>query len=311
MKLLFLRAMTQGRSFSFTSVGVTGAGQESWTVVGLQSFTRYIFVLQAFNAKGPGPLSTEVFATTLEDVPEAPPEEVSCVALTSTRVQVSWSPPPPALTNGRITTYTLTYTPMDDHTGLPAGESRIVTGQSATVGDLERYTNYSVTVAASTSAGVGVASQPINCATEEDVPQAPAGIKVVVGGGESVMVAWAPPQRSHGTITKYVLYVRAPPDRHATRRILPPQTRWLEVTELKTGHRYEMWVSAATRVGEGPHSAVVSATPSLTVGAGVYSVGGEVRVPQGTDVLLDCLHVGTPSPLITWRRSNAPVTGVP
>ncbi|KAK8719033.1 hypothetical protein OTU49_014287, partial [Cherax quadricarinatus] len=146
---------------------------------------------------GPGPLSTEVFATTLEDVPEAAPEGVTCVALTSTRVQVTWSPPPPALTHGRITTYTLTYTPMDDHTGLPAGESRVVTGQNTIVGDLERYTNYSVSVAASTRAGLGVASHPVNCATEEDVPQAPAGIKAVVSGAESVVVAWSPPQRSH------------------------------------------------------------------------------------------------------------------
>ncbi|XP_071527560.1 cell adhesion molecule Dscam2-like isoform X6 [Panulirus ornatus] len=303
-------AMSSGRSFSFDTVGVTGAEKETWTVGGLERFTRYIFVLQAFNAKGPGPLSTEVTATTLEDVPEAPPQDVSCVALTSTRLEVSWTPPPPALTHGRITTYTLTYTPMDDHTGLPAGESRIVNGQSATVGDLQQYTNYSVTVAAATSAGVGVASHPVNCATEEDVPQEPARIKAVVAGAQSVLVTWSAPTRARGTITKYILYIRAPPDRDTTRRILPPQTRWLEVSDLEPRRRYEFWVAAATRVGEGPASSVVSAAPSPTVGAGVYSVGGEVRVPQGTDVVLDCPHVGQPTPTITWRRNNAPVTRV-
>ncbi|XP_042228251.1 LOW QUALITY PROTEIN: Down syndrome cell adhesion molecule-like protein Dscam2 [Homarus americanus] len=303
-------AVSTGRSFSFDTVGVMGAGEETWTVGGLDRFTRYIFVLQAYNAKGPGPLSTEVSTTTLEDVPEAPPDDVICAALTSTRIQVTWSPPPPALTHGRITTYTLTYTSMDDHTGLPAGESRIVNGQSATVGDLERFTNYSVTVAAATSAGVGVASHPVNCATEEDVPQAPARIKAVVSGPQSVMVTWSAPERPHGTITKYILYIRAPPERDSTRRILLPQTRWLEVTELKPRHRYEFWVSATTRVGEGPASPVVSATPSPTVGAGVYGVGGEVKVPQGTDVVLDCPHVGKPTPTITWRMNNAPITRV-
>lgn len=59
--------MSTGRSFSFDTVGVTGAGEETWTVGNLERFTRYIFVLQAFNGKGPGPLSTEVSATTLED----------------------------------------------------------------------------------------------------------------------------------------------------------------------------------------------------------------------------------------------------
>nr|XP_027210564.1 Down syndrome cell adhesion molecule-like protein Dscam2 [Penaeus vannamei] len=204
-----------GRSFSFDTVGVTGGGEESWTVGNLEKFTRYVFVLQAFNAKGPGPLSTEVFATTLED-------------------------------------------------GLPAGESRIVNGQSATVGDLERYSNYSVTVAAATRAGVGVSSPPVVCATEEDVPQAPRTIKVVMNGPNSVIVAWAAPQRAHGTVTKYILYRRAPPARDPIRRILPPQTLWLEVTDLASNHLYEFWVTSATRVGEGPASPVVSATPSAT-----------------------------------------------
>ncbi|KAK7069520.1 Protein sidekick-2 [Halocaridina rubra] len=111
-------ALGTGRSFSFDTVGVTGGSEESWTVGGLERYTRYIFVLQAYNAKGPGPLSSEVFASTQEDVPEAPPEEVVCVALTSTRVEVTWSPPPVHLTHGQITSYTLTYTPMDDHTGI-------------------------------------------------------------------------------------------------------------------------------------------------------------------------------------------------
>ncbi|KAG7165542.1 Down syndrome cell adhesion molecule-like protein 2-like 10, partial [Homarus americanus] len=283
-------AVSTGRSFSFDTVGVMGAGEETWTVGGLDRFTRYIFVLQAYNAKGPGPLSTEVSTTTLEDVPEAPPDDVICAALTSTRIQVTWSPPPPALTHGRITTYTLTYTSMDDHTGLPAGESRIVNGQSATVGDLERFTNYSVTVAAATSAGVGVASHPVNCATEEDVPQAPARIKAVVSGPQSVMVTWSAPERPHGTITKYILYIRAPPERDSTRRILLPQTRWLEVTELKPRHRYEFWVSATTRVGEGPASPVVSATPSPTGirRTGVTRVSGYEPQPDGGLLLRDC-----------------------
>ena len=53
-------------------------------------------------------------------------------------------------------------------TGLPAGSSRVVAGQSSSLVDLERFTNYSITVAASTKAGLGVASNSITCATEED-----------------------------------------------------------------------------------------------------------------------------------------------
>ncbi|XP_068213179.1 cell adhesion molecule Dscam2-like isoform X2 [Palaemon carinicauda] len=300
-------ALGSGRSFSFDTVGMTGGSEETWTVSNLERYSRYIFVLQAYNNKGPGPLSTEVSASTQEDVPEAPPEEVSCVALTSTRVEVSWSPPPAHLTHGVVTTYTLTYTPMDDHTGLPPGESRIVNGQSATIGDLERYTNYSITVAAATRAGIGVPSEPINCATEEDVPQAPSKIKAVVSSSKSVKVAWEAPERLHGLLTKYILYIRSPPSRDPARRILPPQTKWLEVNDLMPQNRYEFWVTASTRVGEGPPSPAVSATPSNTVGAGVFSVGGDVYIARGTDVVLTCPHVGRPKPAVTWRKDNAPI----
>lgn len=55
------------------------------------------------------------------------------------------------------------------------------------------------------------------------VPQAPVSIKAVVGGPNSIMVAWSLPKRTHGIITKYLLYMRAPPDREPVRRILPPQ----------------------------------------------------------------------------------------
>ncbi|ROT77750.1 Down syndrome cell adhesion molecule isoform, partial [Penaeus vannamei] len=296
---LFLSPVGSGRSFSFDTVGVTGGGEESWTVGNLEKFTRYVFVLQAFNAKGPGPLSTEVFATTLEDVPEAPPEDVTCCPdLDAGGGLLVAAPRPP-----RPRTHHHVHADLHAHGRPYRGRDR-----SATVGDLERYSNYSVTVAAATRAGVGVSSPPVVCATEEDVPQAPRTIKVVMNGPNSVIVAWAAPQRAHGTVTKYILYRRAPPARDPIRRILPPQTLWLEVTDLASNHLYEFWVTSATRVGEGPASPVVSATPSATVSSGIYSVGGEVRAGRGTDVVLPCQHVGRPTPTLSWRRDNAPVT---
>ena len=46
--------------------------------------------------------------------------------------------------------------------------SRVVEGPEAALGDMYRYTNYSITVAASTRAGLGTASPPIVCATDMD-----------------------------------------------------------------------------------------------------------------------------------------------
>ncbi|XP_076065783.1 cell adhesion molecule Dscam2-like isoform X4 [Oratosquilla oratoria] len=296
---------SSSKNFNFSTVGVSGTGEESWTVDGLRRFTRYTFIVQAYNDKGPGPLSSEVSASTLEDVPEAPPQDVSCVALTSTRVEISWNPPPPHLTHGLVTTYTLHYSPLDDHTGLPPSESRVVTGLSTTLGDLARHTNYSISVAASTRAGTGVPSQPLVCTTEEDVPQVPGGIKVVVSSSTSVIVAWAAPQRTHGRLVKYTLYMRDAAARDpTTRRVLSPQTTFYEVKDLSATRRYEFWVTASTTVGEGPATRTISAAPSHTVGGGVFTVGGWVRRARGADVLLPCPHVGSPAPTLTWRRDD-------
>ena len=52
--------------------------------------------------------------------------------------------------------------------GKSTGSSRVVASLSTSLNDLQRFTNYSITVAASTKAGVGVASDAVICATEED-----------------------------------------------------------------------------------------------------------------------------------------------
>jgi len=49
--------------------------------------------------------------------------------------------------------------------------SRVVEGPSAAIGDLHRYTNYSIQVAASTRAGVGSNSDRIMCPTDMDGEQ--------------------------------------------------------------------------------------------------------------------------------------------
>ena len=54
------------------------------------------------------------------------------------------------------------------HEGLPGSVSRVVEGPSTALGDLHKFTNYSVSVAASTRAGLGVASESIICSTDMD-----------------------------------------------------------------------------------------------------------------------------------------------
>ncbi|KAG0714252.1 Down syndrome cell adhesion molecule-like protein Dscam2 [Chionoecetes opilio] len=75
-----------------------------------------------------------------------------------------------------------------------------------------------------------------------------------------------------------------------------------EVENLDAHARYEMWVKASTRVGEGVSSRVVSQAPSTTVAARIKSFGQEVEVKAGAPLTLPCSVVGIPAPLVTWTH---------
>lgn len=72
------------------------------SLVDLKKYTKYSIVVQAYNALGPGPTSTEVLALTLEDVPSASPQEIRCTATTSQSLQVSWNSVPEAQVHGHL-----------------------------------------------------------------------------------------------------------------------------------------------------------------------------------------------------------------
>jgi len=78
---------------------------------------------------------------------------------------VQWGDVPAGAQNGIILRYTVTYT------SLPAGSTRTKVMSSPTnkaiLTGLNKYTNYSITVFASTSKGGGNVSEPIVVVTDE------------------------------------------------------------------------------------------------------------------------------------------------
>ncbi|CAG2054815.1 unnamed protein product, partial [Timema podura] len=232
----------------------------------LMKFTSYSIVLQAYNALGPGPATQEIVASTLEDVPSAPPSSVACTALTSQSLQVSWDPPPHAQLHGLLKGYKLLWENTQQWETSSKPETKITTGLTVVVHGLEKHNNYSIQVLAFTRVGDGVPSTPLFCMTEEDVPEAPAGIKTVVSSGTSIIVSWLPPLHSNGIITTYNLQIRilsgAGQEAKMFRRSVPPQSTSYEAEGLLKRVRYEFVVAAVTRVGEGPSSDPVSMSPS-------------------------------------------------
>ena len=98
--------------------------------------------------------------------PNAPPVNVQGHNTSSTSIWVDWETVTEADQNGIILTYTVSYT------ALPGGIPRtaVVSAPIAhvTLRGLEKYTNYSIFVFASTVKGDGNASDPIIVTTDED-----------------------------------------------------------------------------------------------------------------------------------------------
>ncbi|XP_069947115.1 cell adhesion molecule Dscam2 isoform X1 [Cherax quadricarinatus] len=296
----------EGGAYNFTTVGVDGVGVTSATLGGLRPHARYAVVLQAFNSKGAGPASPPALATTLEDKPSSPPGHVTCESVTSSSVVVTWAPPPPRHRNGVIVNYRVYYSQSSPHEGGGSG-SVVSETQRATLAGLSPWTNYSITVAAATRAGEGAPAHALLCTTDQDVPEAPARVKAVVSGPRAVVVSWAPPARPHGRISRYTVHWEPAGGRGGphSRRVEPHLTH-LTLHDLPhTTH--QVWVTASTRMGEGPTSSVAVVKPSHTVPAGVWAVGGNVTAAWKEDVSLACGAVGVPEPTLTWTHQRTPI----
>ena len=96
----------------------------------------------------------------------APPANVSGHNTSSTSIFVHWDQVPAAHQNGAILYYTVTYR------ALPSGsvQTRSVSAPAnqMTLSGLKKYTNYSITVFATTTKGAGNVSAPIFIVTDED-----------------------------------------------------------------------------------------------------------------------------------------------
>ncbi|XP_034120783.1 Down syndrome cell adhesion molecule-like protein Dscam2 isoform X7 [Drosophila guanche] len=304
-------ASSGNTAYNFTSVSGDGDGSSGELLLsGLAKFARYNVVVQAFNQVGPGPLSEPSAAQTMEDVPSRPPEDVRCAALSSQSLQVSWQPPPIYHTNGLLQGYKLVFEPIMDDI-LPSKdevESRKTTALTMVLTGLRKYTNYSIQVLAHTRMGDGSVSKALFCHSEEDVPEAPADIKVVVSSTQSLYISWLPPTEPNGVITKYSLYTRVVNGREELnneKRSLPSQQHFYESKGLHPHMEYQFWVTASTRVGEGKSSRVVSQITTNRVPARIISFGGPAVRPWRATVTLPCTAVGKPKR--EWFKSDVPL----
>lgn len=97
------------------------------------------------------------------------------------------------------------------------------------------------------------------------VPGPPAEVKLLATSPERALVTWMPPKYPNGEIQKYYIYVRVMDSNNGRKvepKVVPATSSEYEIKDLRKRHQYEVWVSALTRIGEGPGSPVSSLTSS-------------------------------------------------
>uniref|UniRef100_A0A672PX01 protein-tyrosine-phosphatase n=1 Tax=Sinocyclocheilus grahami TaxID=75366 RepID=A0A672PX01_SINGR len=262
----------------------------SYVVEGLRANTEYFFSLAAVSNKGIGAFTNEISQRTSQAKPSAPPQDIKCSSSSSTTLLVSWRPPPAESQNGALAGYIVHYavvgagaevsTEPVEEPAVPPTSSQIQLRQ------LEKWTFYRVTVAASTSVGPGPESEPLLCRTDEDVPGAPPRrVEVEVLNSTSIKVMWRSllPGKQHGQIRGYqVHYVRV---ENGESRGLPlikdimlADAQEMVIGGLQPDTTYSITVAAYTIKGDGARS-----KPKLVVTKGAVPGPPFLSVNQNSE----------------------------
>ncbi|MFT7806279.1 receptor-type tyrosine-protein phosphatase delta-like isoform X2 [Arapaima gigas] len=270
----------------------------------LKPFSTYKFLLAARSKHGVGAYTNEISAETPQTQPAAPPQHVKCSSPSSTSILVSWLPPPVELQNGIITKYSVQYAAVEGEDASPRHVSDLPPESSQyLLENLEKWTEYRVTVRAHTDVGPGPESVALLVRTDEDVPSGPPRkVEVEAVNSSSIKVLWRSPlpNRQHGQIRGYqVHYVKMvnsePVGQPGIKDILIDDAQWeyddsteheMILSDLQAETTYSVAVAAYTTKGDGARSKpkVVS-----TTGA----------VPEKPKLMVSATNMGTA--LLQWH----------
>ena len=149
-------------------VNYTTSTNETVSVSGLEAYTVYKISVTLSTSVGEGD-AANIEIRTLETAPTGTPTDLTTNVLSANIISVTWDDPLPIEQNGVIIAYTLTYKGVERDT-----TSRdVILYSNGTfytnyiLSELDEHTNYSISVSASTSVGMGPSST-LTVITDQD-----------------------------------------------------------------------------------------------------------------------------------------------
>ncbi|KAM4676019.1 phosphatidylinositol phosphatase PTPRQ [Discoglossus pictus] len=242
-------------SYWNTSHHLTSTSNNSSIILSdLKKYSQYHVVVSGYTIHGNGNQTSDLLnVNTMEDVPDDPPYNLSYRNLNSTSIQLFYSPP--SSPNGIIKYYLITYL-------LAGGSYHSLNSSncSAILSGLRKYSEYVVTIRASTSMGAGAeSSKPLFVRTDEDVPDsAPDGISYRNISSTEILFSFSPPAIPNGVVKYYTIYITWM--NGTLERALNTTHLSQNIPGLKKYTNYILEMSASTAKGEGIRSAAQNIT---------------------------------------------------
>ncbi|XP_061060856.1 phosphatidylinositol phosphatase PTPRQ isoform X5 [Eubalaena glacialis] len=223
----------------------------------LAIFSYYTFWVTASTSVGNGNKSSDIVQVyTDQDMPLAPPQNLTLVNYTSDLVWLKWSPSP--VPGGIVKVYSLKIHEHETDTIFYKDISGFQT-EAKLVG-LEPVSTYSISISAFTKVGNGNQfSNVVKFTTQESVPDVVQNVQCMATSWQSALVKWDPPKKANGIITHYMITV----ERNATK--ISPQDHMYTFMKLLANTSYVFKIRASTSAGEGDESACNMSTLPETV----------------------------------------------
>ncbi|XP_041442217.1 phosphatidylinositol phosphatase PTPRQ-like [Xenopus laevis] len=243
---LFANGIIQFYNITYwnTSHFLTNMSNDSQVVLSdLKKFSQYQVAVLAYTVNGNGNQTSDILnMTTLEDVPDSAPENIKYTNISSTEIEVSFSPS--LIPNGNIMYYTI-YIIWENET---MERAMYTTNIKERVTGLKKYTSYFLSVSASTIKGEGLRSVPQVITTDEDAPSSPPrSLTFKQLSGMTMELSWEPPLEPNGIILNYTVYIW----NDISNNTITVEKTFAELENLETNNEYNAYVTTSTRFGDG------------------------------------------------------------
>ncbi|XP_056317966.1 protein sidekick-1 [Danio aesculapii] len=261
-----LRYRLAGLPGEFQLKNITSAEINYCLIGELIIWTQYEIQVAAYTGAGLGVYSQSATEYTLQGVPTAPPQDVEAVALNSTTIKFTWTPPPQQFINGINQGYKLLVWPEhcpDCITMVTIAPEFHGSRHYGYVSSLRKFTWYETAVLCFTTPGDGPASTSQLIQTHVDKPGPVTQLSFTEILDTSLRISWQEPEDKNGIITGYVLsWEEAGQNETLVSQTLSNSTLAYKVTGLTSLTTYALQVAAVTQAG-------VGASTSSTISTGL------------------------------------------